>query len=252
MENTKGFIDFTDRVVLITGAASGIGRATAELFALAGANLALADRSGNLLAAAAARWDLPSERLFVAEVDVTSAEGCAAFARAAADRFGGIDVVVPSAGVYFDEPFRASTPAQWRRTMSVNIDGVFNTVHSALPLIRNHGSIVLLSSRAGHSGGSVGHVAYGTTKGAMLAMARGLARELGPHIRVNAVSPGVIDTPMVTQALIGTGDEIIGQTPLARLGTARDVANAILFLASDLASFITGETLQVNGGLYMS
>jgi 3-oxoacyl-[acyl-carrier protein] reductase len=243
--------DFTDKVVLITGATGGIGRATAAVFLAAGARLVLVDLDPAALADAAAQLDPAGMRAISVSADVTRMEACEAAVASAVAHYGGIDILVPSAGIYRDEMFASMTPEQWRLTMAVNLDGVFNIIRASLPAMRPCAAIINLASRAGHSGGSLGHAHYGATKGGILALTRGLARELGPMIRVNAVSPGVIETPMTAEALRTTGDEVIRQTPLGRFGTAAEVASVIAFLASPDAAFITGETIHVNGGIYM-
>ena len=248
---SRAWLDLTGQVIVITGAASGIGLACAKMFHRAGAVIAAADVDGPSL-----RSVLESEGILAAGLaeglDVTDPHACSAFAKRVADQFGKVHAVIPSAGIYRSKPFADLTDGDWRQTMSVNLDGVFNTLRPILPILADGGSITLLSSRAGHGGGSAGHVHYGATKGAMLALARGLARELGPRIRVNAVSPGVIATRMTEAALAVYGADVLAQTPLARFGSADEVAATILFLSSNLASFVTGETIQVNGGLYMS
>ena len=243
--------DFADKTVLVTGATGGIGRATAAVFLAAGANLVLIDLDPAALAETAAQLDPAGAQAVAFSADVTRMEACQSAVAIAVEQFGGVDVLVPSAGIYRDEMFATMTPEQWRLTMSVNLDGVFNIIRASLPAMRPHASIINLASRAGHSGGSLGHAHYGATKGGILALTRGLARELGPMIRVNAVSPGVIETPMTAGALLTTGEDVIRQTPLARFGTAAEVASAIAFLASPDAAFITGETIHVNGGIYM-
>ena len=243
--------NFADKTLLVTGATGGIGRATAELFQAAGANLVLVDINPAALIDTAAQLDPTGAKAITVCADVTQMEACLSAVTSAVERFGGIDVLVPSAGIYRDEMFATMTSEQWRLTMAVNLDGVFNIIRASLPAMRPEGSIINLASRAGHSGGSLGHAHYGATKGGILALTRGLARELGPRIRVNAVSPGVIETPMTAEALMITGDDVIRQTPLARFGTAVEVASAIAFLASAEATFITGETIHVNGGIYM-
>lgn len=243
--------DFRDKVVLITGATGGIGRATAAVFLAAGARLVLVDLDPAVLEDTAAQLDPAGTQAIVVSADVTRMEACEAVVASTVAHFGGIDVLIPSAGIYRDELFVTMTPEQWRMTMSVNLDGVFNIIRASLPAMRPRAAIINLASRAGHSGGSLGHAHYGATKGGILALTRGLARELGPMIRVNAVSPGVIETSMTAEALSTTGDDVIRQTPLGRFGTAAEVASAIAFLASPDAAFITGETIHVNGGIYM-
>jgi 3-oxoacyl-[acyl-carrier protein] reductase len=243
--------DFSGKTLLVTGATGGIGRATAALFGKSGANLVLVDIDPAVLADVGASLDPSGTRTLSVATDVTQMTACESVVARTVERFGGIDILVPSAGIYRDEMFATMTPEQWRRTMAVNLDGVFNIIRAALPAIRPGGSIINLASRAAHSGGSLGHAHYGATKGGILALTRGLARELGPKIRVNAVSPGVIETPMTAEAILTTGEEVIRQTPLARFGTADEVASAISFLASEEAAFITGETIHVNGGIYM-
>jgi 3-oxoacyl-[acyl-carrier protein] reductase len=243
--------DFTDKTLLVTGATGGIGRATASLFGKSGANLVLVDIEPADLADVAASLDPSGMKTLTVAADVTDMTACESAVASAVEQFGSVDVLVPSAGIYRDEMFATMTAEQWRRTMAVNLDGVFNIIRATLSAMRSGGSIINLASRAAHSGGSLGHAHYGATKGGILALTRGLARELGPKIRVNAVSPGVIETPMTAEALVTTGDEVIRQTPLARFGTADEVASAIAFLASVEAAFITGETIHVNGGIYM-
>jgi 3-oxoacyl-[acyl-carrier protein] reductase len=167
------------------------------------------------------------------------------------DRFGGIDFLVTAAGVYRDEPAASMTDAQWSDTLSVNLDGVFYFCKAAIPVLRDSSSIVNLTSMAAHCGGSFGHSHYGASKGGVLAYTRSLARELGPRTRVNAVSPGPIETAMTTKLLQARGSTIIEQTPLGRYGQAAEVASVIAFLCSDAASFVTGEAIHVNGGYYI-
>lgn len=246
------WLDLTGDVVVITGAASGIGRACAKMFDRAGASIAVADLDGQALRASLKEDGISERSMLAEELDVTDPQACERFAGTLRDRFGSIHTIIPCAGIYRSRPFADLSPDDWRQTMSVNLDGVFNTIRPMLPLLAENSAITLLSSRAGHGGGSAGHVHYGATKGAILSLARGLARELGPRTRVNAVSPGVIVTPMTAAALAVYGDDVIARTPLKRFGSAEEVAATILFLSSRLASYISGEAIQINGGLYMS
>ena len=136
--------------------------------------------------------------------------------------------------------------------MAVNLNGVFYLVRRAIAHMAEGGAIVNLASQAAHTGASAEHSAYGATKGAVVAFTRTLARELGPRgIRANAVSPGVIDTPMVAKSLNTLREQVVANTPLRRLGRPDEVASLIALLCSDAASFITGEAVLVTGGLYM-
>jgi 3-oxoacyl-[acyl-carrier protein] reductase len=177
--------------------------------------------------------------------------------QAAVDRIarerGGLDVLVNNAGLLATGAFDATSGEAWDRLVAVNLSGVFNCVQAAVPHMRGRAgaSIVNIASvSAEKGGGAIGNVWYGATKAGVVAMTRGLGRELGPHgIRVNAVSPAVLETDMVRDVLTPARRErIVERIPLGRLADAADVARVVLFLASDAASFITGETIAVDGG----
>ena len=244
--------DFANRTLLLTGASGGIGQATARAFLARGANLVLLDWDD--LALTRLEQDLGPDadgKILAIRNDASKAADAKTACEAAANRFGGIDFVVTSAGIYRDEPASAMSEQQWRQTLAINLDGVFFIASAALPFLRDNSAIVNLTSMAAHCGGSFGHAHYGASKGGVLALTRSLAREWGPKTRVNAVSPGVIETPMTTGILADRGASVLAQTPLQRFGQPTEIASVIAFLCSDDASFITGEAIHVNGGIYM-
>ncbi len=156
-----------------------------------------------------------------------------------------------SAGLYRDQLVDGMTDAQWQQGIGVNLDGVFHCCRAAVPLLGDGAAIVNVASMSGHKGSYL-HAPYAAAKGAVLAFTRTLALELAPQVRVNAVSPGLIDTPLVKPLLDRQGPQLIDSTPLKRLGRPDEVAKVVAFLCSDWASFITAETIHINGGLYIS
>ena len=243
--------DFEEKVLLVTGAASGIGRATAEYFFECGASVFLADLNANVVAELAAKMDPSGARVACMKYDAGHSTDAKAVVDACVARFGKIDFLVPCAGIYDDNLIENISDEQWLRTISVNLNGVFYIVRQAIPVMRDGGAIVNMASQAAHLGGSITHGHYGATKGAILAFTRTLAKELGPRIRANAVSPGSIETPMIARNIATRGEEIVSRTPLRRLGKPEEIASVVAFLCSDAASFVTGETILVNGGAYM-
>jgi 3-oxoacyl-[acyl-carrier protein] reductase len=244
-------IRFDGKVLLLTGANGAIPRAVARLFHGLGAALVLTDLDAAALADFAAA--LPAgPRVLTARADVAQAEEIdAAFAMATVE-LGGVDILVTGAGIYREAPIATMSEGDWRQTLAVNLDGVFHACRRAATELREGGAICNIASMAGHRG-SLRHTHYGAAKGAVLAFSRGLAQELAPRgIRVNCVSPGIIATPMVDHLLAQRGDALLAATPLGRLGTPEEVADAVAFLCSDRAAFITGETLHVNGGLHIA
>ena len=229
--------DLKDKVALVTGAARGIGARIAERFAEHGAIVYGADvGEGATL-----------------RLDVTDRGALrAAVARIVAER-GGINVLVNNAGLLAAGPFDQTSGEEWDRLVAVNLTGVFNCVQAAVPAMRRRrgGSIINIASvSAEKGGGAFGNVWYGATKAGVVAMTRGLGRDLGPEgIRVNAIAPGVVETDMVRERLTPEmREKVLARFPLGRLTQADDVAQLAVFLASDAASFITGETIAVDGG----
>ena len=242
--------DFSNRTLVMTGANGGIGRSIAALFHASGANLVLTDLDLDALDAFAATLG-PRDRIATLRADASNPAHAESTVALAAERFGGIDYLVPSAGIYQAKPFAEMTDADWHRTISINLDGVFYLCKRALPAMKDESSIVTIASLAAYRGAYV-NAHYGATKGAMVSMTRALSRELAPKTRVNGVAPGIIETPMINELLKTRMEETMNQTPLKRLGKPSEIASVIAFLCSPAASFITGETIQVNGGIYMA
>lgn len=245
--------DFSGRTLLLTGAVGSIGRAVAERFFASGANCVITDIDETAASALARDLDPELGRVLALGQDAAKPDDAARVARAAVERFGAIDFVVTSAGLYRDALVAEMSDAEWRRSIDINLDGVFYTCRAAIPHLRDGGSIVNIASMAGHRG-SFAHAHYAAAKGAVLTFSRSLALELAPKIRVNAVSPGLIDGPMVQNLLQmnAGGARLIEQTPLKRLGRPEEIASVIAFLCSPDAAFMTGTSLHVNGGLHIA
>lgn len=248
-------IRFDGRVALVTGAASGIGLEVAQGLAQAGATLALLDLPGPGLEASA-RGLASDAGVILLPSDVTNLAAVRASVKKAAAEAGGLDVVITCAGRAITGPFAESDPSSWRDLLEVNLLGTMNVCYAAIPYLleRGRGRIITIASDAARVG-SAGEAAYSAAKGGVISFTKSLARELARHnVTVNCVSPGPTDTPMLRA--VTSGDEavlekLVRATPLRRLGTAKDVASAVLFLASDDASHITGQVLSVSGGITM-
>ena len=242
------------KTVLITGASRGIGRACAWAFHKAGYNVVVNYRSrrGEALALRAA-IEQDGGAALCAQADVSCAEQVEAMARAAVEQFGQIDALVVNAGISESRLITDVSEQEWDEMFSVNTKGAFLCVKSVLPqmIARHEGSIVFVSSMWGLVGASC-EVCYSASKAALLGFAKALAKEVGPsHIRVNAVAPGVIQTDMLASLSKEDLNVLKEETPLMTLGTPQDVADAVLFLSSERARFITGQILSPNGGFIM-
>ena len=234
----------------MTGAAGGIGREIAHLFRRSGANMVLADRDVGALEEVAEGTEGAGRTLCLAH-DVADSASSGVLVDAAIEAFGGIDFVVPSAGIYRACPFAKMDETAWRETLSVNLDGVFHILHWSAAHLRPNASVVMLSSLAA-ARGAFENAHYAASKGALTSLTKSLARELAPSARVNAIAPGLIATPMTRAVLAVRGERTLADTPLGRFGVPSEIASIVAFLCSDAASFITGETIHANGGLYMA
>jgi 2-hydroxycyclohexanecarboxyl-CoA dehydrogenase len=247
---------FEDQVAIVTGAASGIGRATAMRLAAEGAAVVIADVNEQGAGAAARSISEGGGRALALHVDVTDVPGVKAMTERTITAFGKVDILVSNAGWDRAGPFADTDEELWDRVIAINYRGHLATCHAALPYMRERGGgrIVTVASDAGRVGSS-GEVVYSGAKGAVIAFTKGLAREVARYgINVNCVAPGLVDTPLL--AGIAEGHEkliaaIVRTIPLGRTGVPEEIAAAICFFASPDAAYITGQTLSVNGGLAM-
>jgi len=245
---------FQGKVAIVTGAGQGIGETYASRLAAEGAAVVIAELNepqGQRVAAEIT--DDGGKALFV-ETDVSNEESCLNMSRQAAEAFGGIDLLVNNASIFAGMRYEMLTEVDWdyyRKIMAINMDGGLLTTRAVAPYMtqRGGGAIVNQSSTAAHTGSALGAY-YGVSKLATNGFTASLAAELGPkNIRVNGVAPGPTDTPAMRQVPKDRLDEVIATLPLGRLGQTDDIANAVLFLLSEEASWITGQTLNVDGGM---
>lgn len=244
---------FTDRVALITGAAQGIGEATALLFASQGARLALFDRDGAGLADVAARCQALGAEVLTQVGNVAERADWDALVAAAQSRWGRLDILINNAGITRDARFDQMTVEQFDLVLDVNLRGVFHGAQAVLPaLLAAGGGVILNTSSVVGLHGNFGQTNYAAAKAGVIGMTKTWARELGPKgIRVNAVAPGFISTPMTAAVPQKVAEKMVAGVALQRLGRPEDIAKAYAFLASDEADYITGIVLEVDGGMAM-
>lgn len=247
-------VDLKDEVALITGGSRGIGRACVEAFARAGATVVFS-YAGNEAAAneTVEKVKAAGGKATAVRFDVSDAKACAEAVDQVVKEHGRLDVLVNNAGVSIDGLVMRLKDEDWDKTLDTNLRGAFALIRAASrPMMKQRGgAIVNLTSVVGEMG-NAGQAAYASSKAGLIGLTKSIARELASRgIRCNAVSPGFIGTDMTAGLPEAVKTKMLEAIPLARLGSAEEVANAVLFLASDAAAYVTGEVLRVNGGMYM-
>ena len=246
-------LDFTGKAVLVTGSSRGIGAEMIKAFGKRGAKCVVnyfTDPQGQNKADAESVGKELKDPLLI-ECDVTKPDQAEAMMKQIQDRLGGLDVLVNNSGIIRDRTIKKMTLEEFESIIRVNLTGTFNVTQKAMPVLRNGGRVINMSSVSGEMG-LFGQANYSSSKAAIIALTKVSARELArQNITVNAIAPGFIDVGMSK----GMPDEVTEnfkkQIPLGRLGDVQEIVNAALFLASPMASYITGHVLNVNGGFYM-
>jgi 2-hydroxycyclohexanecarboxyl-CoA dehydrogenase len=245
------------KVAVVTGGASGIGQAISQRLAGGENKVAIFDQQGDALRAHVSALQDNGFDALGFEVDVTDRPAVDAAISSVRDGFGPIQIVVTSAGVTAFEPFTDISIEQWNRTLAINLTGTFNCVQAAIPdmISAGWGRIVTISSAAGQTG-APNQADYVASKGGVIALTKALAFEFAAHgITVNTIPPGLVDTPMARsaeeQGKLPSVEDLGAMMPLKRIGTSEDIAAACDFLCSEAAGYITGQQINVNGGVYM-
>ena len=243
-----------DRVALITGASQGIGRATALLFAERGARVVLAARSADKLAAVEAEIKQAGGQALAVTLDVSDEEQVKSGIKQALEHFGHIDILVNNAAITRDQLQIRMKRADWEAVLTTNLTGAHLCIQRVLPgmLRQRYGRIINVTSVVAQTG-SPGQANYVASKAGLIGLTKALAVEVASRkITVNAIAPGFIISPMTDGLPEKNKQALIARIPLGRMGTDREVAYGIAFLASDQASYVTGHVLGINGGLYLA
>jgi 3-oxoacyl-[acyl-carrier protein] reductase len=246
-------ISLDGRVAMVTGASQGIGRACAVALAKAGAQVALAARNAAKLAEVAAEIEAAGGKAMAFEMDLASEDSIKVVTKAVVAQCGKLEILVNNGGITRDNLMLRMKLADWNAVLQTNLTGAFLLTQAASPnmLKARWGRIINISSVVGETG-QAGQANYAASKAGLIGLTMSLARELASrNITVNAVAPGYISTPMTDVLNDQQRSAMLTQIPLDRAGTPEDVASAVVFLASDQASYITGHVLDVNGGMHM-
>jgi len=243
-----------NKISMITGAARGIGKEIAMFFASEGSDLAICDVDEEALGAAKDEITKATGRKIIAEkVDVTSTEETGKFVNKILDNFGKLDILVNNAGITRDNLIIRMSEAEWDAVLGVNLKGAFNCIKAVTrPMMKQRkGKIVNMASIIGIMG-NAGQANYSASKGGLIALTKAVAKELGSrNINVNAIAPGFIQTDMTDKLSDEAKQKLLDFIPLGRMGSTQDVAKLALFLASDDSGYVTGQVVQVDGGMVM-
>jgi 3-oxoacyl-[acyl-carrier protein] reductase len=245
---------FNNKVVLVTGAAQGIGYEIAGSFAREGATVGLVDVNDREVKKSAEKLANEGYSSLAFQADVSNAVQVRQVVDAALEEWGRIDIMVNNAGICPITPPMEISPEEWDKVLEINLKGTFLFSQAVIPPMQKqgHGKIINIASSAGQMGGISVGLHYSASKAGILGLTKSLARILAPVIQVNAISPGTTESEMTRGWDDTTIANLIRQIPAGRLGRPSDTAAAVRFLASDEATFITGQTISVNGGLFMA
>lgn len=246
-------MDFTGRTAIVTGGAKGIGKGCCEMLAALGANVVIADM--NFEGAKTVEKELTDKGLsaMAVSVNVKKVDDIKDMVAKTVERFGDVHILINNAGILHTTPIEDITEAEWDNIVDINLKSVFFATQAVLPYMKKnkYGKILNLSSLAGRNGGIANGLGYSATKAGIIGLTRGFASRLAADsINVNAIAPGSTDTGILDSLSPEKTAALVAKIPLGRFGKTEEIANSIVFMVSDEASFITGAVLDVNGGMY--
>ena len=242
-----------EKVAIVTGGAQGIGRAIGVLLAQNGADIVIADINGEQARTTAQEIESLGQKALAVQVNVSSFVEAENLGKSTVDTFGRIDILVNNAGITRDGFFVRMKEDEWDAVLAVNLKSVFNCSKAIIRYMTKQraGSIINIASVVGQMG-NIGQANYAASKAGVIGLSKTMAREFAPRgIKVNAVAPGFIDTDMTSGLPEKAKEAFLTNIPMGRMGSPEDVAEAVLFLATDASRYITGQVINVNGGLYM-